>query len=141
MNKTTAVTILKKPAGQSGFSLIELLVVMVIIGLLAGLVGPRLFKQVDAAKQKDAYAQIAMLEETLDLYRLDNHKYPTSEQGLKILADYLKKELPVDPWGHPYVYNNPGPDNRDFEIISYGADGQAGGEGIDKDIISWKGLR
>ena len=135
--KTTNIN---KLTNQKGFSLIELLVVMVIIGMLAALVGPRLFKQVDSAKQKDAYAQIAMLDEALDLYRLDNHKYPTSEQGLKILADYLKKELPLDPWGNPYVYINPGPDNRDFEIICYGADGQAGGEGIDKDIINWKSL-
>jgi len=125
---------------QEGFSLIELIVVMVIIGLLAGLVGPRLFRHVDTAKQKDAYAQIAMFEEALDLYRLDHHKYPSTEEGLASLKDYLKKELPKDPWGNAYVYKKPGPDNRDFEIVSYGADGQPGGDGNDADIINWKGL-
>ena len=125
---------------DGGFSLIELLVVMVIIGLLAGLVGPRLFRHVDAAKQKDAMAQIAMFEEALDLYRLENHKYPTSDEGLAALKDYLKRQIPKDPWGNPYAYKKPGPDNRDFEIVSYGADGQSGGEGNDMDIISWRGL-
>ena len=123
---------------EGGWSLVELIVVMVIIGLLAGLVGPRLFRHVDTAKQKDAKAQIAMLEEALDLYRLENHRYPTAEQGLAVLKDYLKKELPKDPWGNPYIYNNPGPDNRDFEIVSLGQDGKPGGEDIDSDIFSWK---
>ena len=125
---------------DSGFSLIELLVVMVIIGLLAGLVGPRLFRHVDSAKQKDALAQISMFEEALDLFRLENHKYPPTEAGLAALKMYLKRQIPKDPWGNPYVYKKPGPDNYDFEIVSYGADGQPGGEGNDMDIISWKGL-
>ncbi|MDH5543628.1 MAG: type II secretion system major pseudopilin GspG [Nitrospinota bacterium] len=123
---------------EGGWSLVELIVVMVIIGLLAGLVGPRLFRHVDTAKQKDAKAQIAMLEEALDLYRLENHRYPNSELGLAALKDYLKKELPMDPWGNPYIYNIPGPDNRDFEIVSLGQDGKPGGDGIDADIYSWK---
>jgi len=113
---------------------------MVIIGLLAGLVGPRLFRHVDSSKQKDAMAQIAMFEQALDLYRLENHRYPTSDEGLALLKDYLKRQIPKDPWGNPYAYKKPGPDNRDFEIISYGADGQPGGEGNNMDIISWKGL-
>ncbi len=111
---------------------------MVILGLLAGLVGPKLFRHVDTAKQKDAMVQIAMLEGTLDLYRLERHRYPSTEEGLAVLNDYLKKELPLDPWGNPYHYRKPGPDNRDFEIISYGQDGQPGGEGMDADIINWR---
>jgi len=127
-----------KEAG--GFSLIELLVVMVIIGLLAGLVGPRLFRHVDTAKQKDAAAQIAMLEEALDLYRLDHHKYPTSEEGLASLKTYLKKDLPTDPWGNPYHYKSPGEEGREYDIVSFGADNAAGGDGINEDIVSWRSL-
>ncbi len=125
---------------RRGFTLIEILVVMVIIGLLAGLVGPKFFKHVDTAKQKNALVQIAMFEEALDLYRLDNHKYPTTEQGLASLKDYLRKQLPNDPWGHTYQYKNPGDEGREYEIVSYGADGSPGGDGIDTDIVSWKGL-
>ncbi|MBI5179228.1 MAG: type II secretion system major pseudopilin GspG [Nitrospinae bacterium] len=124
----------------AGFSLIELLVVMVIIGLLAGLVGPRLFRHVDTAKQKDASAQIAMLEEALDLYRLDHHKYPATEEGLASLKTYLKKEVPSDPWGNPYHYKSPGEEEREYEIVSNGADNAPGGEGINEDIVSWKAL-
>jgi len=140
----TKTLILKRESplkSQTGFSLIELLVVMVIIGLLASLVGPRLFKHVDTAKQKDAYAQMAMLEEALDLYRLDNHRYPKTDQGLKVLKDYLKKDLPNDPWGNPYIYKSPGADKREFEIMTLGADKQEGGEGIDKDIRNWETLK
>ncbi|MEE8483968.1 MAG: type II secretion system major pseudopilin GspG [Nitrospinota bacterium] len=125
---------------RRGFTLIEILVVMVIIGLLAGLVGPKFFKHIDSARQKDALVQIAMFEEALDLYRLDNHKYPTTEQGLASLKDYLRKQLPNDPWGHTYQYKNPGDEGREYEIVSYGADGSPGGDGIDTDIVSWKGL-
>ncbi len=125
---------------KGGFTLIEILVVMVIIGLLAGLVGPKLFKHVDSAKQKDAKAQISMLEGALDLYRLEKHHYPTTEEGLKSLKEYLKKELPSDPWGNPYIYKMPGGDGREYEIISQGADGSAGGDGNNADIYSWKGL-
>ncbi len=122
-----------------GFSLIELLVVLVIIGLLAGLVGPKLFGQVDQAKQKDAQAQIELLGQTLDIYRLEKHKYPTTEEGLAILRPYMKKDLPKDPWGNEYVYRSPG-DHGDYDLISYGADNAEGGEGNDQDIVSWKGL-
>lgn len=125
---------------SGGFSLIELLVVMVIIGLLAGLVGPRLFRHVDTAKQKDASAQIAMFEQALDLYRLERHKYPATEGGLSAVKEYLKKEIPADPWGNPYHYRSPGENGRDYEIMSYGADNAPGGEGMNEDIVSWKGL-
>ncbi len=123
---------------ENGFSLIELLVVMVIIGLLAGLVGPKLFHHVDTAKQKDAAAQISMLEEALDMYRLDHHKYPSTEEGLAAVKTYLKKELPMDPWGNPYHYKSPGEEDREYEIVSHGADNAQGGEGVNMDIVSWK---
>jgi general secretion pathway protein G len=125
---------------EHGFSLIELLVVMVIIGLLAGLVGPKLFRHVDTAKQKDAAAQIAMLEEALDLYRLDHHKYPTTEEGLAALKSYLKKDVPTDPWNNPYHYKSPGEEEREYDIVSHGADNSPGGEGVNEDIVSWKSI-
>ncbi len=125
---------------QQGFSLVELLIVMVILGLLAGLVGPRLFKHADTAKQKDAAAQIAMFEEALDLYRLERHKYPTTEEGLAALKPLLKKDLPLDPWGNPYHYKMPGENGREYDILCYAADNAPGGEGIDEDIVSWKSL-
>jgi general secretion pathway protein G len=122
---------------QKGFSLVELLVVMVIIGMLAALVGPKLFKHVDSARRKDASAQIAMFEEAIDLYRLEKHAYPASLEDLK---EFMKKEIPQDPWDKPYIYNRPGDNGRDYDIISYGADGAQGGEGKDGDIVSWQGL-
>lgn len=125
--------------GSSGFTLIELLVVMVIIGLLASLVGPKLFGQVDKARQKDAQAQIELLGQSLDIYRLENHRYPTTEEGLEGLKPYLKKDLPKDPWGNAYVYNSPGL-HGDYDLISYGADNAEGGEENNRDIVSWKGL-
>jgi general secretion pathway protein G len=125
---------------QWGFTLIELLVVMVILGLLAALVGPKFFGHVDKARQKDAAAQMAMLGEALDLYRLEKHRYPTTEEGLKALKSYLKKEIPKDPWGNEYEYKSPGEEERDYDITSYGADGTPGGDGNNLDIVSWKGL-
>lgn len=125
--------------GSSGFTLIELLVVMMIIGLLASLVGPKLFGQVDKARQKDAQAQIELLGQTLDLYRLENHRYPNTEEGLERLKPYLRKDLPKDPWGNAYVYNSPGL-HGDYDLLSYGADNAEGGEENNRDIVSWKGL-
>ena len=135
---------------QGGFTLIELLIVMVILGLLASLVGPRMFGKIGKSKQKAAKAQISLFETAFDTYRLDVGEYPTAEQGLASLrvkpsdveewdGPYLPKDVPLDPWGHPYMYKFPG-EHGDYDIISYGADGSPEGEGKDEDIVSWKDI-
>jgi general secretion pathway protein G len=140
----------KNKKRQKGFSLIELLIVMVIIGLLASLVGPKMFSKVGKSKQKSAKAQISLFETSLDMYRLDMGKYPATDVGLSALrvkpddndkwdGPYLPKQIPLDPWGNPYHYESPS-EHGDYEIISYGADGTEGGEGEDQDIVSWKDL-
>ncbi|WP_265306299.1 type II secretion system major pseudopilin GspG [Verminephrobacter eiseniae] len=128
-----------------GFTLIELLVVLAILTLLAGLVGPRVLNQLGGAKAKTALVQIADLDKSLELFKLDVGRYPTTQEGLEALIQrpgnvqgwtgpYLKgKELPTDPWGHPYRYANPGPDGG-IEILSLGADGAPGGDGENADI-------
>lgn len=129
---------------QSGFTLLELLVVVVIIGLLAGFVAPRYFMQVGKSEVNVARAQIDALEKALDQYRLDIGRYPSAELGLKALLErppgeakwngpYLRKNVPLDPWGKPYLYRAPGA-KGEFDIISYGRDGQPGGSGEDADI-------
>jgi general secretion pathway protein G len=125
--------------GNKGFSLIELLVVMLIIGLLASLVGPKIFGQVDKARQKDAQAQIELLGQALDLYRLENHKYPTTSEGLEAIKSYLKKKVPKDPFSNEYVYRSPG-EHGEYDLLSLGADNAEGGEGYNQDITSWKTL-
>lgn len=135
-------------ANERGFTLIEILVVVVILAILAALVGPRLFGKVAGAKQKVAAAQIELFRTALDTFRLDAGRYPTTTEGLKALrtqpsgldtwvGPYLTKAVPKDPWGHPYVYRSP-TEQGDFDIISYGADGDPGGEGKNKDIVSWE---
>ena len=136
MNKFLTFTPIKKHQ-QGGFTLIELLVVMVIIGLLAALVVPKFFGHVDKAMQQDTQAQIALLGQALDLYRLEKHRYPSTEEGLKAISSYLKKEVPKDPWGSDFVYISPG-EHGDYDLISYGADNVEGGEERNKDIVSWK---
>ena len=130
----------KKPKifDTEGFTLIELMVVMVIIGLLAATVVPKFFGQVDKAMQQDAQAQIELLGQALDLYRLETHKYPTSDVGLNAIKPYLKKNIPKDPWGNDYVYESPGKEGRDYDLYSFGGDNSEGGEGTDMDIVSWK---
>lgn len=129
-----------------GFTLIELLVVVVIIGLLASFVAPRYFSQVGKSEVQVAKAQIDALEKALDQYRLDMRRYPTTEQGLKALMEkppadpgwngpYLKKAIPLDPWGRAYMYRAPGA-KAEFELISHGRDGRAGGAGEDADIAN-----
>jgi general secretion pathway protein G len=131
-----------------GFTLLELLVVMVIIGLLASYVGPRLFEQVGKSEAKAARAQIDAFGKALDTYRLDVGHYPSTEQGLQALVEhpsnepkwagpYLLKSVPVDPWGLSYQYKSPGDAGRDYDIVSFGKDGQAGGDGESADIHSW----
>ena len=124
--------------GSKGFTLIELMVGMVIIGLLAATVVPKFFGQVDKAMQQDAQAQIELLGQALDLYRLEKHKYPTSDEGLDAIKSYLKKSIPKDPWGNDFIYESPGKEGRGYDLISYGADNAEGGEGTDLDIVSWK---
>ncbi len=143
----SCIQLVKSNCNESGFSLIELLIVMVILGLLASLVGPKMFGKLGMAKQKTAKTQIEMLMTALDSYRLDIGKYPSSQDGLEALVQspgtdkwqgpYLAKGLPKDPWDTPYNYRNPG-EHGDIDITSYGADGQAGGEGEDTDIGSWE---
>jgi general secretion pathway protein G len=118
---------------NKGFTLLELLVVIVIIGLLAGYVAPRYFSQVSKSEIQVAKAQIESFEKALDQYRLDTRRYPSTEEGLQALGPYLKKAVPNDPWGRPYVYRTPG-QKGEFEILSYGRDGKAGGQGEDADI-------
>lgn len=131
----------------SGFTLLELLVVMVIIGLLAGYVGPKYFAQIGKSEMKAARAQIDALEKALDQYRLDAGRYPSTDQGLsalmarpadesKWLGPYLKKAVPMDPWGHPYQYRSPG-EHGDFDLFSLGKDGQPGGTEESADITNW----
>lgn len=130
-----------------GFTLLELLVVIVIIGLLAGYVAPRYFSQVGKSEVQVARAQIDALEKALDQYRLDTRRLPTAEQGLEVLTTrpsdepkwngpYLKRAVPNDPWGRPYVYRAPG-QKGDYDLVSYGRDGKSGGTGEDADIGNW----
>ncbi len=132
---------------QSGFTLLELLVVMVIIGLLVGYVGPKYFAQIGKSEIKATRAQIDSLEKSLDQYRLDTGHYPSTEQGLSALmikpasesrwsGPYLKKNVPLDPWGIAYQYKSPG-EHGEYDLSSFGKDGQPGGVDEMSDIVSW----
>lgn len=137
---------------RSGFTLIEVLVVIAVIAMLAALVAPNVFQHVGTAKDATARSQIELLGAALDSYRLDNGRYPTTEQGLEALQEapsiqplpsnwrgpYLRRAVPVDPWDMPYIYLSPGEQNpRGYDLFSLGADGEPGGEGEDADIVSW----
>ena len=138
----------RRKNAEQGFTLLEMLVVLGIIAMLAGLVGPQVMKQLGGAKSKTAKVQIEDLSATLDMYRLDMGKYPTSEQGLQALVErpddakrwngpYLSKnKVPQDPWGTDYKYESPGQKGK-FDLYSFGADGTEGGEGEDQDLASW----
>ncbi len=120
-----------------GFTLLEILVVITIMAIIMAIVVPKFFGHVDRARQVEAQAQIELLGQALDLYRLEKGKYPSNEEGLSAIQPYLKKELPKDPWGNEYHYKSPG-DHGDYELVSLGADNAEGGEGNDLDIVSWK---
>ena len=137
-----------KPARHGGFTLLEMLVVLVIVGLLAGLVGPRLFSKVDQSKVTTAQTQVKLLRGAVESLRLDIGRYPAGDEGLSLLTrrpaeaglaarwrgPYLDDVLPLDPWGQPYQYAAGGSDGQPFALYSFGADGKAGGEGDGKDI-------
>jgi general secretion pathway protein G len=137
----------KRRYKEKGFTLIEILVVMVIITLLASLVAPKLFPKLGKGKQSAAKAQIELLEQAMDQFRLDTGRYPTTQEGLSVLVTdqniekwegpYLKKGLPNDPWGKPYQYQCPGT-HGEYDLFSYGRDSAIGGEGEDKDVVSWE---
>jgi len=148
MNKKQSV----KRSRNQGFTLIEILVVIVILGVLAGLIIPRIMDRPEEAKQLKAKIQIESLETALNLYKLDTGLYPSTEQGLQALVQkpdtgqvkqwraggYLEKgRLPVDPWGNPFIYLSPGV-NGDYDLSSYGADGIQGGDGKNKDVNNWE---
>ncbi len=139
-------------SSDRGFTIIEIMVVIVILGILAAIIAPRIIGRVDEARVTEAKVQIQNLETALKLYRLDNGRYPSTEQGLAALVEkptigviparwrergYLEKaRVPADPWGNRFIYASPGL-HGEFDIISYGADGVSGGEGFDKDIENW----
>jgi len=140
---------MKRNRRQAGVTLIEMMVVVVIIALFAALVLPRMMGQADKARKTAARAQINAYLTALGSYKLDTGNYPTTEQGLQALrtkpenvngwqGPYTDKEIDNDPWGHPYLYRFPGEHGDEPDLISYGADGQPGGDGINGDIVSWK---
>jgi general secretion pathway protein G len=131
-----------------GFSLLEMLVVLLIIGMLAALVGPKLFSKVDSSRVQTAMVQMKTFKGTLETMRLDIGRFPSQDEGLQLLTKaptdekirtrwrgpYLDEELPLDPWGNPYQYSLPGSGGQPFALYSFGADGKRGGEGFDADI-------
>jgi len=140
--------VLKAKKAQSGITLVEMLVVLAIIGLLAGLVGPAVLNQLGGAKTKTAAVQIKDFEQSLEMFKLDVGRFPTTQEGLKSLVTkptavngwngpYLKSGLPQDPWNRDYMYKSPG-EKSEVDIYSYGQDGAPGGEGENSDVGNWK---
>jgi general secretion pathway protein G len=132
---------MKKNHPVKGFTLIELLIVIVILGLLMSLVAPKMFSKVGSTKIKASKAQMQMLQTSLDTYRLDIGDYPANLNELRSSekanwdGPYIPKEVPLDPWGNPYIYKSPGPNGEEFILQSYGKDGQLGGEDDNKDLV------
>lgn len=127
---------------KQGFSLLELLIVIAIMGLIVSLVAPEMFSKLDSSKQKTALAQMKMLQTSIDTYRLDVGDFPENLDEL-IKSEkkgwdgpYLPKDVPLDPWGNPYVISKPGENNRPYQLMSYGADGKKGGTDLDEDIVA-----
>jgi general secretion pathway protein G len=153
MPKTVGRDQIVRAGSNAGFTLIEIMAVVLIIGLLSTIVGVSIFSQVDKGRVTATSAQISNLESVLELYRMDNARYPTTEQGLDALvnepedvrnyppAGYLqKRHVPDDPWGNPYEYEQPGQSNsHSFDLWSFGADGKSGGDGVNADIGNWGG--
>lgn len=147
MSSPTHITRVGPRRGLRGFTLLELLVVLLIIAMLAGYVGPKLFGELDRAKVKTANGQLKALSDALDRYRLDMGNYPSTDQGLHSLVEkpaaagnrwhgpYLTREIPADPWGQPYQYAQPGTAGKDFDLKSQGADGKPGGTGHAADLV------
>ena len=146
MNRVTQTK--KSGSGPRGFTLMELLVVLAILGLLMSLVGPRVLSQLGGAKTKTAAIQIKDLEQSMEMYKLDVGRFPTTEEGLVALVakpagvvgwngPYLKSDVPLDPWNREYMYKSPG-EHAEVDIYSYGQDGTPGGEGEDSDVGNWK---
>ena len=141
------VSVINSRRNQRGFTLIEVIIVMIILTLLAALVGPRLFPKLGKGKQSAAKAQIELFGQGLDQMKLDIGRYPTTEEGLQALmvnpgmenwdGPYLKKAIPADPWGRAYVYQCPGT-RGEYDLYSNGRDGSPGGDGEDKDVTSWE---
>jgi general secretion pathway protein G len=139
-------------AAVKGFTLIEIMVVIVVIAIIAAMVAPNVFKNVGEARRTSAMAQMETIATALDSYKMDNHQYPTTDQGLAALWEeptnevarawkgpYLRKAVPLDPWNHPYQYISPGEVNfKAFDLFSFGNDREAGGEGEDADVLQWQ---
>jgi general secretion pathway protein G len=151
MSKSTPL--LRSSAARGGFTLIEILVVVAVLSILAALVAPNIFGHLGTARDAAARSQMEMIGAALDAYRLDNGRYPTTAQGLEALrtepsieprprnwrGPYLRRAVPLDPWDSPYVFVSPGEVNATgFDLLSFGADGQPGGDGENADVLSWE---